>query len=370
MKTFGRYTIMVNYEENDLLSLLSPDKLDELDKKIINILQQAESIHQKNKEDTLYLKGYLYGDQDIKNKIKHTREEINNKTTENWVWAFVDFKKAYLLGKPIQYVQLNEGETKEISTLNQYVRYAQKKAKDMQIYQDALVCGRGFRYVNKNKNFSDGQAPFEIINCNPEDTEVVYSSKLGNEQLFAYIETDMIDYQTVTDDRGELVIKEVPYQEYTVYLRKAVLTYIASRLTQSEIDALNKNFQEIDNNNDGKLTLEEIKLAASKNKGINLELIEEIFKSIDTDGSGSIEYTEFISASLDKSLYLQKEKLREAFNLFDFDHSGKISNAEIAKVLGMDKRSKEISKILEKYDTNKDGEIDFEEFFEMMKDLS
>ena len=153
-------------------------------------------------------------------------------------------------------------------------------------------------------------------------------------------------------------------------MRKAVLTYIASRLTQSEIDALNKNFQEIDNNNDGKLTLEEIKLAASKNKGINLELIEEIFKSIDTDGSGSIEYTEFISASLDKSLYLQKEKLREAFNLFDVDHSGKISNAEIAKVLGMDKRSKEISKILEKYDANKDGEIDFEEFFEMMKDLS
>ena len=153
-------------------------------------------------------------------------------------------------------------------------------------------------------------------------------------------------------------------------MRKAVLTYIASRLTQSEIDALNKNFQEIDSNNDGKLTLEEIKLAASKNKGINLELIEEIFKSIDTDGSGSIEYTEFISASLDKSLYLQKEKLREAFNLFDVDHSGKISNVEIAKVLGMDKRSKEISKILEKYDTNKDGEIDFEEFFEMMKDLS
>ena len=36
----------------------------------------------------------------------------------------------------------------------------------------------------------------------------------------------------------------------------------------------------------------------------------------------------------------------------------------------MDKRSKEITKIIEKYDTNKDGEIDFDEFFEMMKDLS
>ena len=173
--------------------------------------------------------------------------------------------------------------------------------------------------------------------------------------------------------KGEAVqLNEVQLKNYanSSKMRKAVLTYIASRLTQSEIDALNKNFQEIDDNNDGKLTLEEIKKAASRNKGINLELIEEIFKSIDTDGSGSIEYTEFISASLDKSLYLQKEKLKEAFNLFDVDHSGKISNAEIAKVLGMDKRSKEISKIFEKYDTNKDGEIDFEEFFDMMKDLS
>ena len=171
---------------------------------------------------------------------------------------------------------------------------------------------------------------------------------------------------------GEVQLNEGQLRSYakSSKMRKAVLTYIASRLTQSEIDELNKNFQEIDDNNDGKLTLEEIKKAASKNKAINLEQIEEIFKSIDTDGSGSIEYTEFISATLDKALYLQKEKLREAFSLFDVDHSGKISNVEIAKVLGMDKRSKEIHKIIEKYDSNKDGEIDFEEFFEMMKDLS
>lgn len=225
MKTFGRQTIMANYEESELLSLLEQNNLIDLDKVIIKILQQAEGIHQQNKRETLYLKGYLYGDQDIKNKIKHTREEINNKTVENWVWAFVEFKKAYLLGKPIQYVQLSNAESNEISKLNQYVRYAHKKALDMQIYEDALVCGRGFRYTNKNKSFENGKAPFEIINCNPEDTEVVYSSKLGNEQLFAYIETDMMDYQTITDDRGKQVLEPVPYQEYTVYLRNAVITY-------------------------------------------------------------------------------------------------------------------------------------------------
>ena len=171
---------------------------------------------------------------------------------------------------------------------------------------------------------------------------------------------------------GLIQINEHQLKNYAASskMRKAVLTFIASRLTQNEIEELNKNFQEIDDNNDGKLTLEEIKQAINKNKDINIEHIEEIFKSIDTDGSGCIEYTEFISASLDQSLYLKKEKLKEAFSLFDLDHNGKISNSEISKVLGMDKGSKEISKIIEKYDTNKDGEIDFDEFYEMMKDLS
>ena len=182
----------------------------------------------------------------------------------------------------------------------------------------------------------------------------------------------VVEHAPNAKKHGTVTINENQLKNYAASskMRKAVLTFIASRLTQNEIEELNKNFQEIDDNNDGKLTLEEIKMAVNKNKNINIDHIEEIFKSIDTDGSGSIEYTEFISASLDKSLYLKKEKLREAFSLFDVDHSGKISNEEIAKVLGMNKKSKEICKIIEKYDENKDGEIDFDEFFEMMKDLS
>jgi len=225
MKTYGRTTILAPYEEQELLKYVAQKDFDSLDKIITNILNTSMPIHDQNKTDTLYLKAYLYGDQDIKNKIKHTREEINNKTVENWVWAFVDFKKSYLLGKPIQYVQVSDTENKEISKLNQYVKFAQKKAKDMEIYSDALVCGRGFRYVNKNRRFEDGKAPFEIINCNPEDTEVVYSSKLGNEQLFAYIVTNMTDYSTPsTDDRGETITPK-DYMEVQVYLRNVVLTY-------------------------------------------------------------------------------------------------------------------------------------------------
>ena len=153
-------------------------------------------------------------------------------------------------------------------------------------------------------------------------------------------------------------------------LRKAVLTYIASRLSEEEIKKIKAIFETIDTDNDGKLSLEELKKAVSLTDGMKIESIEQLFKSIDTDNSGNIEYTEFISASIEKNIYLNEEKLKEAFKLFDVDGSGKISRAEIEKVLHMEKQSKEIDAIMAKHDINKDGEIDFQEFLTMMKEFS
>jgi calcium-dependent protein kinase len=153
-------------------------------------------------------------------------------------------------------------------------------------------------------------------------------------------------------------------------LKKATLTYIASRLNENDIQKLKESFQAIDDNNDGMLSLDEMKKAISLNKGITCSNVEEIFKSIDTDNSGVINYTEFIAASLDKRIYLQEEKLKDAFKLFDIDGSGKISKNEIANILKVELNSEEVDKIFTKYDLNKDGEIDFNEFLNMMKDDS
>jgi calcium-dependent protein kinase len=35
--------------------------------------------------------------------------------------------------------------------------------------------------------------------------------------------------------------------------------------------------------------------------------------SIDTDGSGKIDYTEFLAATMEKSVYMKEEKLHSAF---------------------------------------------------------
>ena len=218
IKTYGRTTIKANYTENDLLNGNEEDII----KLIMNILENSIPIHENNKNETRYLYDYYYGLQDIyEEKQKYTRPEIDNKTVENWAYACIDFKKNLLLSKPIQYTQLNDSVEEQISLLNKYVRFCNKKAKDLMIYEDVLVCGRGFRYINKALTEKDEKkSPFCIINCEPEYTEVVYSSKLGNEQLLSFIETPMEFIRTTYNPETKQNESElVPYQEYTVYTR-------------------------------------------------------------------------------------------------------------------------------------------------------
>lgn len=67
----------------------------------------------------------------------------------------------------------------------------------------------------------------------------------------------------------------------------------------------------LDVNGDGSLNLEELQ------KGLkgqaNGDQILELLKSADTDGSGEINYTEFLAATMDANIYLREDYLRTAF---------------------------------------------------------
>ena len=217
MKTFGRKTIYVNYTEEDILT----KPIEKQNEIVMDIIESTRGVHELNCTETKYLKDYLRGIQDIYvEKQKLTRPEIDNKTVENWAWSMVDFKKCYLLGKPIQYVQLNDSGEEEIALLNKFVRFENKKAKDMFCYEDVLTCGRGFIFKNYQKPVEDDEAPFEILNCQAENTEVVYSSKLGNKQIGSYVVSDMKYIATKTNpETGEQESYEEYYNEWTFYLR-------------------------------------------------------------------------------------------------------------------------------------------------------
>jgi len=221
MKTYGRTTIQAPFTEEQFLS--GDDNA--IVNKVIDILNNSIEIHNKNSQDSKYLQDYLYGDQDIKDKKKLTRTDINNKSVENWAWAFMDWKKAFLLGKPIQYAPLNNISNNEISKLNSYVNYEGKAQKDQELFEDLFTVGRAFRYNIGSKVNDEDEAPFDIVNLDVLNTEVVYSNSIYHEQLLAYVQTNMqYIVSEVNPKTGEPEEQVRNYQEYTVYTRNKQYT--------------------------------------------------------------------------------------------------------------------------------------------------
>ena len=148
-------------------------------------------------------------------------------------------------------------------------------------------------------------------------------------------------------------------------LTKYVLGFIASRAAEEDIIQLRKIFEEMDTNKNGTLDINEIKNGIDKmeqNKEITEEEKKDIIKEIDTDKSSKIEYNELLAACLEQKVYLREENLLRAFMMLDFDGSGKISKAEIKRALDGDIDNETLDKIIEDFDLNGDGEIDYKEF--------
>ena len=151
--------------------------------------------------------------------------------------------------------------------------------------------------------------------------------------------------------------------------KKMTLLFIASRLDESEIDSLKKTFEAFNLQKDGQISYEELKkgLKELNCQKITDEELCELFKSIDVDKNGKIDYTEFLAATLQKKMYLKEERLYEAFCNFDLDGCGKITKEELMNVLKSDpSQEKEIENIIKSIDKNGEGSINYKEFLEMM----
>lgn len=57
--------------------------------------------------------------------------------------------------------------------------------------------------------------------------------------------------------------------------------------------------------------------------------VDRIMELADTDGSGSIEFSEWLVVSINLNKLLTEEKFKAAFDLFDLDHTGRIKAEEL-----------------------------------------
>ena len=157
-------------------------------------------------------------------------------------------------------------------------------------------------------------------------------------------------------------------------LKKAALHIIAQQMPDSEVANLKNMFVGIDKNGDGQLTIAEMMDGIQKS-GIDISALgfdlKEVLQNIDSNGSGVIDYTEFIAATLEKKKYMREDRLWSAFRVFDVDGNGTISKAELHKILnggglGDIDSSRTLDELIQECDLDGDGEISFDEFVKMM----
>lgn len=154
----------------------------------------------------------------------------------------------------------------------------------------------------------------------------------------------------------------------TSKLQQATLSYIASNLTTcQEINELKKAFVILDENGDGRLSISELK-NGFENLRISCAVdIDRIVRQCDMDNNGMIDYSEFITATLDWGKHLTQDMLEMAFKAYDTELTGSIGVDEIKSFLGGDSLYNDVwDQMLIDADINGDGKIDLMEFKNLM----
>jgi len=152
-------------------------------------------------------------------------------------------------------------------------------------------------------------------------------------------------------------------------LRQATFQFIACQLLSlQETRELRQIFMQLDENHDGKLSREELEHGYHLLDATAVKNMEKIMLDCDSDGSGFIDYSEFLTACIDWNSSLNEHRLQAAFRAYDTDNSGTISAKEIKALLQCeDKVDDEVwEEVLRDADTDGDGLIDLKEFKDMM----
>lgn len=146
----------------------------------------------------------------------------------------------------------------------------------------------------------------------------------------------------------------------------------ADQLSEMQLLEYKEAFTYYDKNGDGTISLDELRtIMVSFGQDPSVQELEEMMKEIDTDGSGAIDFSEFlhIMASTTKDRDEDEEQLREAFQMFDTNNKGYISAKELETImakLGVNLTKEEISGMIREADFDGDGFINYEDFAQIM----
>lgn len=144
-----------------------------------------------------------------------------------------------------------------------------------------------------------------------------------------------------------------------------------SNLTDEQVCEFREAFNLYDKDGDGTITVLEIGcIMRSLGQTPTDAELQDLIDEIDTDKSGTIDFTEFIKMMSKKATHINSEsELIEAFKVFDKDGNEFITSQELRHVmtnLGEKITEEEADVMIKEADLDGDGKINYEEFVKMM----
>merc|ERR1712048_1424865 len=139
------------------------------------------------------------------------------------------------------------------------------------------------------------------------------------------------------------------------------------KMRPSHFENLKKLFKKLDTDANGTIDYEEFKQGMLKSKDMNLneDDIKKMFQELDVAKIGEINFEALVNAAVHDYLIASDQRLYEAFRDLDDDEDGKIKISQLKeKITQMDVygNAEEMIQIIESVDKDKDGTIDYEEF--------
>jgi calcium-dependent protein kinase len=183
------------------------------------------------------------------------------------------------------------------------------------------------------------------------------------------------NHQKPDPSRMESVLSNMVRFSSTPRFYSLVMASAARQLDHMKAHHLTRCFNAIDTNHDGHLDVAEIRYAFEAAFGKSSQevcQVQQMFSRLDLDGTGNITFTEFCAACMSDDVRNREQTLWFVFKAFDNDDlHGVISVDDIEQLLShtdvraslSEKVYQEAAReIIEAYDHDHDGGIDFEEF--------
>jgi Ca2+-binding EF-hand superfamily protein len=142
-------------------------------------------------------------------------------------------------------------------------------------------------------------------------------------------------------------------------------------LTEDEIEEIKEAFDLFDTDGSGSIDPKELK-AAMQSLGFEAknQTIFQMISDLDKNKNGSIDFEEFLDMMTarmsDKDT---REDISKVFRLFDDDNSGTITLKNLRRVareLGETMTDEELQEMVDRADSNGDGQVTMDDFFNIM----